>query len=347
MPRDAHIIVTTARQPGAVAIIQLHGDDAAAIVGHIAPEAEDLPIGKIKLANIAAVDEGLAARLAPDVWQLMLHGGLRVVQRIVEALIEHGATLDERPVDARAIYPEANSAFEADLLATLANARSPLAIDLLADQTHAWRQVLNNQANQDVLKNEIVQRSAIWQHLIDPPTVVVVGRPNIGKSTLFNALSGKAGAIVADLPGTTRDWIGGLVELNAKVAVHWLDTPGIRDSDDPVEQQAITLARQAIASAQVVVVMRDVNTDWPDVLALPKPPDMWVVNKIDQSRQSLADDDRAIFISAQTGQGLDQLQTAIIAALGLATCEPMLPWAFSPTLQRWCQNKFDLQDYLG
>ena len=346
MPYDAQITVTTARQPGAVAIIQLHGPDAALIVRNIATNCENLPVGKIKLANLAAIDEGLVARLGFDVWQLMPHGGLRVIQRIVEALIEQGARLDEQPVDARAIYPEADSAFEADLLATLARAGSPLAIDLLAGQTHAWREVLTHDTRNDALKKEIAQRSTIWQRLIDPPTVVMVSRPNIGKSTLFNALSGKAGAIVADLPGTTRDWIGGLVELNAQVAVHWLDTPGIRDSNDPVEQQAITLARQAIAKAQVVVVMRDMDTDWPDVSALPKPPNVWVVNKIDQSPRPMIDDQQAILISAQTGQGLEGLQTAVIAALGLANCRPELPWAFSPTLQRWCKSEFDLWSYL-
>ncbi|NJL31882.1 MAG: GTP-binding protein [Phycisphaerales bacterium] len=60
--------------------------------------------------------------------------------------------------------------------------------------------------------------------------VVVAGQPNVGKSTLMNKMLGRSASLVADLPGTTRDWVAGWVELEG-VALHWMDTPGLRHTD--------------------------------------------------------------------------------------------------------------------
>jgi tRNA modification GTPase len=150
---------------------------------------------------------------------------------------------------------------------------------------------------------------------------------------------GKQVSLVADLPGTTRDWVAGLVELAGpggdladSVAVRWLDTPGLRDSRDPIEQRAIAMARRVVADADVLLAMRDGRSDWPQ---LPRVADLWLVNKVDDGPAggNGRSSDDPLAISAATGFALDQLPQRIRRALGLDdTAQPTL-WAFTDILR--------------
>jgi tRNA modification GTPase len=153
----------------------------------------------------------------------------------------------------------------------------------------------------------------------------------VGKSTLGNRVLGRAASIVADLPGTTRDWVAGLAEFQG-VAVRWLDTPGVRATDDPVEARAIGLASRVIAGADVLIAMRDDASVWPDKASLPREPDLWVVNKIDRGAAHLQTQRRAIGISAETGAGVEELLRQILAVLGVAGVREER-WAFSDRLK--------------
>jgi tRNA modification GTPase len=292
MPR-AVLTPATAPTPGAVGILQLHGPDTATLIAQLTARPAPPP-GRVVLRRFADIDEGVVvlgeARGGP--WaQLMPHGGPRVVRKLIDALVERGAAWGETP-DARALYPEAESPIEADALAAIARAPSPAAIDLLAAQPRRWRAWRAGEweggRTTKAAVSEDVLRACSLDRLLIPPTVAVVGRPNVGKSTLTNALHGKAVSIVADLPGTTRDWVGSLVELQGTrglaqlgVAVQWLDTPGLRDSDDPIEQRAIEMARRVIEQAHVLIALRDPQLDWPTAASLPREPDLWVINKCD------------------------------------------------------------------
>jgi len=86
--------------------------------------------------------------------------------------------------------------------------------------------------------------------------IVIVGKPNAGKSSLLNALSGQDTAIVTDIPGTTRDLLHQAINLSG-VPVHVTDTAGLRDSTDPVEQEGIRRARQALSKADHVLLLVD------------------------------------------------------------------------------------------
>ncbi len=87
-------------------------------------------------------------------------------------------------------------------------------------------------------------------------TVVIAGHPNAGKSTLLNQLSGREAAIVTDIPGTTRDVMREYILING-VPLHIIDTAGLRDSDDPIEQEGIRRARHEIDNADRVLVIID------------------------------------------------------------------------------------------
>jgi tRNA modification GTPase len=170
------------------------------------------------------------------------------------------------------------------------------------------------------------------------PSIVVVGPANVGKSTLTNRMLGYAASIVADLPGTTRDWVGGMAQLRG-VAVRWLDTPGIRSSEDAIEQHAITLAQQVIHQADVLIHMTDMLHGFDAVGLAGRQPDLHVLNKADQldagSRENLPP--QILPISASTGMGVAQLIENILQHLGLHHIDASVKWAFSPRLKQMVQ----------
>src|SRR5204863_5369174 len=86
--------------------------------------------------------------------------------------------------------------------------------------------------------------------------VAIVGRPNAGKSSLFNALVGASRAIVAAVPGTTRDLVTEVVDLDG-LRVTLVDTAGLCDTDDPVEAEGVARARQALVVADLVLSVED------------------------------------------------------------------------------------------
>ncbi len=119
-------------------------------------------------------------------------------------------------------------------------------------------------------------------------TLVIAGKPNAGKSSLLNRLSGKESAIVTDIPGTTRDVLREHIELDG-LPLHIIDTAGLRDSDDPVEKEGVRRARQEINQADRVLLVVDASdgaepelpTDIPDSV----PVDV-IYNKIDQTNET-------------------------------------------------------------
>ncbi len=327
--------LATANAPGAIGLVQLHGDGSADIVERLTGRR---PTDRCALARFEEIDEGLIVALRDDWCQLMPHGGLRVMQRLSERLIELGATPSEQ-LDAQQVYPEASTPLEADMLLTLGRAASPVAVGLLLAQPALWRA-----RPHELPVRRILARSERLDRLVEPPTVAVVGRANVGKSTLTNLVMGRTASIVADLPGTTRDWVGGLAKINApigEVVVRWFDTPGLRTSDDPIERRAIELARRAIDRADVLIALRDPIRDWPEAQRLPRRPDLHVLNKIDTSpamAESRGGDTGAagavLRLSALHGEGLDELCGAIAGVLGLADGSADVLWAFSPALRR-------------
>jgi tRNA modification GTPase len=334
---DARVTLVTPPSAGAVAILHVAGPDAVTALRELTGR-RDWPSMRLRLVDLARIDEGLAGVLGDDLIQLMPHGGPLVVSKLLERLSALGVRYDADP-PVRQLYPEASCELEAWALHTMARAASPMAVDHLAAQTALWRQWLDTPAARREPIADILARSDQLDRLVMPPSVVVAGPANVGKSTLTNRLLGRNAALVADLPGTTRDWIAGLTTL-AGLAIRWTDTPGLRPSADPLEQHAIALAAQVIAQADLLIVMRDPWNSFPDAQALGgRAPDLTVFNKIDTlaaSDLAIRETDHTHALSAATGQGVEALVDDLVRRLiGDAVGHgPPRRWAFAPILRQ-------------
>lgn len=247
-PIDCAWRLTTSRARGAIAIFQLTGDVEAGFESLGLPA---LAIGAMATGMLCGVDQGVAVRTGARSALLMPHGGPAIVDALATALSDRGLA----PADGGAIedaFPEGADAFEALTLRALAEASSPLAIDLLLDQPRRWREWDGASPDRRVIQD----RSMSLRHLLSPPLVVAVGGANVGKSTLVNSLARRRVSIVADEPGTTRDHVGVTLDL-AGLTVRWVDSPGWRSGAGNIEREALRLAREVAARADLVLLCGD------------------------------------------------------------------------------------------
>lgn len=158
--------------------------------------------------------------------------------------------------------------------------------------------------------------------------VVLVGQPNVGKSSLLNQLAGDEVAIVTDVPGTTRDTIRQSIEIEG-IPLHLIDTAGLRETSDIIEQHGIARTYTAIKQADLVLLLVDsrhgVTEEDRSVLArLPHQlPILTIHNKIDLSALTPHVTENisgtAIYLSAKSGEGVALLRTALLKTVGWQT----------------------------
>jgi tRNA modification GTPase len=147
--------------------------------------------------------------------------------------------------------------------------------------------------------------------------VVLAGRPNVGKSSLLNRLAGEERAIVTALPGTTRDALRESIQIEG-VPILVVDTAGLRESRDEVERLGMARTRQEMARADIVLVVLDASHPEAPSEALPEnATQIMVFNKIDLVAGAVAGaSDEGVRVSAKTGEGMDALRSALLAAAG-------------------------------
>ena len=248
--------------------------------------------GRLDLTRAEAISEMITARSRRSAQLAMagIDGGLqRRITALRERLLDQLAELEAR-VD-----------FEEDLPPL-----DPAAVTAELEAVHAELEQLVADARQGELLREGLR-------------VAIVGRPNVGKSSLLNLLSQRERAIVTDLPGTTRDLLESELVLDG-VPLTLLDTAGIRPTSDVVERLGIERSREALAAADAVLLLFDLAAGWtaddqqlrelvPQGAAL-----LVVGNKADLARgdQAVAD----VAISALTGAGRDALVARLLERCG-------------------------------
>ncbi len=160
--------------------------------------------------------------------------------------------------------------------------------------------------------------------------VVLVGQPNVGKSSLMNQLAGEEIAIVTPIAGTTRDTIKNVIQING-VPLHVIDTAGLRETDDEVEKFGIARTWASLQTAHIALLLVDAAHGITEVEKsildrLPQVlPKIWVHNKIDLSTEipkielkmtAAQNSETHIFISAKFGAGLDLLKNHLLQLAG-------------------------------
>jgi hypothetical protein len=304
---------------GAVAVVELVGDVTPALTALC---GRDVEVGGLRVREFDGIDAGLVARLAPERAQLMPHGGTRIVERLAEWLSSRGANWIDDPLAMRAeldpsdLFPEAATPTEALALATLARAASPLALKPLLAQGERW-----DAHGTAPLTHDDHARSTRLMRLVDPARVVLVGAPNAGKSSLSTEA------------GTTRDAVSARIDL-AGLVVEWFDLPGVRETDDCIEREAIRLAQALLRDADLVISLAAPGIPW---IELPRAPNVRVFTKSDIA----ANGDDALrthadlAVSAHSGDGLPALRELIRERLvPKSDRDSTRPWIFDPRLAR-------------
>ncbi|MCS7029992.1 MAG: tRNA uridine-5-carboxymethylaminomethyl(34) synthesis GTPase MnmE [Gloeomargarita sp. SKYG116] len=289
-----------------------------------------------------------------DVVEFHCHGGIITVQKVLNLCIEQGARL-ARPGEftLRAVLNGRIDLTQAEAIADLIGAKSSLSAEMalgslqgkLGQRIRQLRNQcldilaelearidfdedlppLNSQEIQDRIGDILRQieellataERGVW--LRRGIKVAIVGRPNVGKSSLLNAWSQTERAIVTDLPGTTRDVVDAYLVVQG-IPVEILDTAGIRHTDDPVEQIGIHRSRQAMQNADVILLVINAAEGWTEMdQALYQELDaskvIFVVNKTDlvSSLPPLpAYLQPVVYTSALQRSGIDQLESVLL-----------------------------------
>ncbi len=164
------------------------------------------------------------------------------------------------------------------------------------DVTPEVRELLSSVSNELLREAEGV---AVAERIREGFEVAIVGPPNVGKSTLLNALAGREAAITSEIAGTTRDVIEVRMDLQG-LSVTILDTAGLRSSDDAIESLGIKRATERAAQSDLCVILKPTRTEKP--VLKPRDGDIVLVSKAD-----LGDGD----LSAVSGEGMDSLVAMI------------------------------------
>lgn len=170
----------------------------------------------------------------------------------------------------------------------------------------------------------IQQKAKQGNLLREGMTAIIVGKPNVGKSSLLNCLSGKEVAIVTPIPGTTRDVLRNHILIDG-MPLHIIDTAGLRVSDDIVEQEGIRRAYSEIERADIILYVLDIDEPFKISSnelsdAMVSRPIIFIRNKIDlidlPPSIQLENENVVISLSAKTGSGIDLLKQQIKSQIG-------------------------------
>ncbi len=394
--------IATGNAPGGIGVIRLSGEDAVKIADKVFKPLDNsalssLPGYRAKYGNIiinneksdnavALVFRAPKSYTGEDVVELSVHGGMLMVQKTLQAVLDAGA----KPAGAgeftkRAFLNGKIDLTQAESVAELISAEGEAS---LKASYYALQGSLSNKINHVLEK--LLDTSAVMAAWVDYPDeeipeleenelistlknvkealgdlldgydcgqtiskgvdTAIVGRANVGKSSLMNLMTGTEKSIVTHIEGTTRDIVEESVKLG-NIVLHLRDTAGIRDSEDFVESIGIEKAYKALDHAQLVLAVFDNSRmlDDLDIRLIERSKGkkaVAVINKTDLTNvldTELIEKafDSTVYISAKDGNGLKALSDAVEQVLGVADFDTTAPLLANERQRQNCRNAYD------
>ncbi len=293
-----------------------------------------------------------------DMVEITGHGGPVPLQAIIELLLNEGARLAEAgEFTRRAFFNGKLDLAQAEAVADIIEAKTEKSLHLAQDQLggrlssfihesrdRLWEVLAYCEASIDFPEDELegLSEEQVEDYLLqiekdldsalatfsrgralrEGVRTTIAGRPNVGKSTLLNALLGEERALVTDVPGTTRDSVEEIINLEG-LPLRLIDTAGLREARDQVEKLGVDRTHQLLERSDLILGVLDSGSGITDadkkmLAELPRDRSLVVVNKIDLEEKidltpvrEYFPEDRILFISAREGRGLDGVRQAI------------------------------------
>ena len=395
--------VSTAPAPGGIGIVRISGEEALAVADQVfrgvsGKKLSEMrgytaqlggaftPAGERLDDVVALVYRSPKSYTGEDVVELSCHGGLYVTKRLLQLVLDAGASpagpgeftrraflngkMDLAQAEAvmgliSASGEQARKAALAGSSGVLSQRIAAIKGELMEQAAHlaAWAdfpeedvpEVEESQLLEGIRRGEAAlsqllegfERGRMYREGL---VTVIAGRPNAGKSTLMNLLSGCQRSIVTQYAGTTRDVVEETVML-AGVPLRLADTAGLRDTDDPVESIGVRAARQRLETAQLVLAVFDSSQalekeDRELMDALEGVPSIAIVNKTDLPSQIAVEEiqarfEKTVFLSAATGEGLEDLEQALSEILDTKEFHPQEGVLFTQRQRADAQTALD------
>ncbi|MGN0531872.1 MAG: tRNA uridine-5-carboxymethylaminomethyl(34) synthesis GTPase MnmE [Eubacterium sp.] len=364
----------------------MDGSQLSGLEGYRAKYGTVIIDGKGSDNGVALVFRAPKSYTGEDVVEISVHGGMLVVNKTLQAVLDAGAVpagageftkraflngkmdLTQAESVAELISAQGEEAMRAsysalqgslskkinDVLARLLDTSAVMAA--WVDYPDEEIQELEEAQLKDTLADCINQLSHLLSNYDNGQTITngvdtaIVGRPNVGKSSLMNMLVGKERSIVTQIEGTTRDVIEDSVTLGG-IVLHLRDTAGIRDSGDVVESIGIRRAYKALEDAGLIMAVFDggESLNQYDIRLIEKCKGRTAVAVINKSdlRQNIDMDiinssfRNVVTVSAKDGDGLEELSTCVKDMLGIADFDSTAPMLANARQRQNCQNALD------
>jgi len=330
---SCRVALLTAPGRGAIATIAVRGDQATSLVGTLFRPARrgslaDFPCGRVLFGHWSPSgidgEEVVVCRKSPGDIEIHCHGGSAAPAAIISSLQTAGAVVVSAGVWAEETIPDPLA--RAARLA-LGGALTTRAASVLLDQFRGAlrntlvqiRELVTEQRTDAAMSrlNRLLESGELGQRLTGPWRVAFGGRPNVGKSSLINAVLGFPRAIVSEAPGTTRDVVAERTSFEG-FPVELVDTAGLREAKDGIEREGVARAHEQLKDADLVVYIRDCREE------TGRAEDPWIAsygrqltvdNKCDLLDDAAVGRLAGIPTSALTGAGVPQLMTRIVREL--------------------------------
>ena len=372
--------IATGNSVSGIGVIRISGDSAIEIAQKVFKSADNTPLSSLKgytakFGNVYSKGEKYDNAIAlvfrapksytgEDVVELSVHGGIFIVEKTLESVLDAGASPAEAgEFTKRAFLNGKMDLTQAEAVATLISANGQEAakasfnllqgslsnkisnvLDKIVSLSASMAAWVDYPDDEKTLKNTLSFAKNELKELLDNyesgmimtqgVNTVIAGRPNAGKSTLMNMLSGKEKSIVTHIEGTTRDIVENSVRLGSLV-LHLSDTAGLRESDDVVEAIGIKKALERIDTASLVLAVFDSSRELDDddkmlIDSCKGKKAVAVINKTDLSPKINTDKikdnfESIVYISAKNNLGLKELETAVKNILGVEEFDSSAP----------------------